>query len=453
MAAEKQYNTIQYKPTNLPWCPQIPEHWEVKKVKFLLTDKGGIKIGPFGSSLKLDTLASEGIKVYGQGNVIKNDFTIGSRFLTEEKFNEDFKQYEIIPNDILLTMMGTVGKAKIFSSEYDKGVIDSHLIRLRFNNKEILNELFPIVIENADYLYSQIKLLARGSIMEGLNSGIVKELLLFLPPLPEQYRIAAYLDAKTAQIDNLISQKQQLIAHLREERTATINQAVTKGLNPDAPMKPSGIAWIGDIPEHWEVKRLKYVGKVQGRVGFKGYSKNDIVSMGEGALTIGAKHIQNDKIELTSPEFITWEKYYESPEIFVEVGQILVVQRGSLGKVALIENSLGEATINPSILIVKEILVNPKFLYFFFVSNAFQSFIEMLNAATAVPMISQEQLLNFSIALPKTIEEIDEVVIFIETQLSQFDKTISKIEQEIELIKEYKAALINEVVTGKKIIE
>ena len=122
-----------YKDSGVEWNEEIPSHWVVKKVKYLLKDYDGIKIGPFGSSLKLDTLADSGIKIYGQGNVIKDDFKLGHRYLPIERFEQDFTQYEILDGDILVTMMGTTGKSKVFSSSYERGILDSHLLRLRFN--------------------------------------------------------------------------------------------------------------------------------------------------------------------------------------------------------------------------------------------------------------------------------------------------------------------------------
>ena len=96
-----------YKSTGNEWIGDIPEHWEIKKVKYLINTNDGIKIGPFGSSIKLDTLSEEGIKIYGQGNIIKDDFSIGERYIPFERFETDFKQYEIIVGDVLITMMGT----------------------------------------------------------------------------------------------------------------------------------------------------------------------------------------------------------------------------------------------------------------------------------------------------------------------------------------------------------
>ena len=119
-----------YKPSGVEWIGDIPEHWEIKPIRYLLKPgKDGIRIGPFGSSLKSEFISLSGYKVYGQENIINNDFTLGWRFINEDKFSE-LSEYEITPGDVLVTMMGTTGKCKIVPPGIEKGIMDSHLIRM-----------------------------------------------------------------------------------------------------------------------------------------------------------------------------------------------------------------------------------------------------------------------------------------------------------------------------------
>jgi type I restriction enzyme S subunit len=218
---------VKMKDSGVEWIGDIPEHWDLKKVKYFLEDDGGIKIGPFGSSLKLDTLTDEGIKVYGQGNVIKDDFTLGHRHITFEKFESDFSQYEILEGDILITMMGTTGKSKVFKKDFKRGILDSHLLRLRFNKNCFVSELFVITLEQSDYVYHQLKQSSKGSIMEGLNSTIVKELKIITPPIIEQEQITGYLDKHTKEINDLVSMEQRKIELLKEYRQSLISEVIT----------------------------------------------------------------------------------------------------------------------------------------------------------------------------------------------------------------------------------
>lgn len=220
-------HSVEMKDSGIEWIGEIPSHWNVKRVKYLLNDYDGIKIGPFGSSLKLDTLTNCGIKIYGQENVIKNNFQIGHRYLPIEKFEQDFTQYEIVGNDVLITMMGTTGKSKVFSSSYERGILDSHLLRLRFNELRFSGYLFSILLEQSDYIFQQMKLSSKGSIMEGLNSSIIKELKVLTPPISEQHKIVEHLDEHTQKIDSTIEKETQRIELLKEYRQSLISEVVT----------------------------------------------------------------------------------------------------------------------------------------------------------------------------------------------------------------------------------
>jgi len=215
---------VEMKDSGVEWIGEVPSHWVVKKVKYLLNDYDGIKIGPFGSSLKLDTLTDSGIKIYGQGNIIKDDFRLGHRYLPLERFEQDFTQYEILDGDILVTMMGTTGKSKVFSSSYERGILDSHLLRLRFNKSIYSGYLFSILLEQSDYIFQQIKLSSKGSIMEGLNSTIIKELKVLNQPIDEQTQIVEYLDEQTQKIDFTIEKEIQRTELLKEYRQSLISR-------------------------------------------------------------------------------------------------------------------------------------------------------------------------------------------------------------------------------------
>ena len=215
------------KDSGVEWLGEIPDNWEVKKVKYLLSSENGIKIGPFGSALKLDTLTDKGIKIYGQGNVIKDDFTLGHRYIDPERFEKDFKQYEILDGDILITMMGTTGKSKVFNSSYEKGILDSHLLRLRFNEDLFDGRLFSILLEQSDYVFQQLALNSVGSIMAGLNSSIVKELSIVTPKLEIQKEILNYIDDNCKIIDTISSKILSQIEKLQTYRQSLISEAVT----------------------------------------------------------------------------------------------------------------------------------------------------------------------------------------------------------------------------------
>lgn len=432
----KRYES--YKDSGIEWIGEIPSHWEITKLKFI----GNIICGGTPSTSNEEYWTGE--IPWLQSGKVQNNIVIPDvvdKKITTNALAES--STKLVKQDSVLVAITGATCSNIGYLTFETAVNQSIVAvePIDFNSVLLFNLLKS---QKEQILYHQ-----SGGAQGGVTKGDVMNIYIPLPPVQEQTAIANYLDRKTNQIDGLIAKKELLIQLLEEERTAIINQAVTKGLDPNVPMKDSGIEWLGEIPAHWEVTKVKHVVNIQGRVGYKGYTVNDLVSEGQGPLTLGAKHInKSNLLDLSNPEFISWDKYYESPEIMVFKGDLLLTQRGTLGKVVLIENEIGEATINPSMVLLNKLKPNSKFLYYFFSSNYFISWIKFTNTATAVPMISQEQLGNFKIVLPPLDVQFN-IVKFLENKTNEVDLCISKTQQEIELLKEYKTALISEVVTGK----
>ncbi len=225
----------------------------------------------------------------------------------------------------------------------------------------IRHDLFRVSFVRHAMSLVRFDLIANPGAVPSLNEGQIGDFQLAIPPLAEQASIAEFLDRETAKIDALVGEQRRLIELLKEKRQAVISHAVTKGLNPHAPMKPSGIEWLGDVPEYWEVSRVKYHCTIKGRIGFRGYTTADQVDEGNGALVLGATHITaRGEIVLEEPTYLSWEKYYESPEIMVSPRDILVVQRGlTSGKVGFVQADHGPATINPSLVLLRNSFKNP----------------------------------------------------------------------------------------------
>ena len=218
---------VPMKDSGIEWLGEIPEHWKVKKLKLLFIEgKEGIKIGPFGSSLKLEILTESGYKVYGQENVINNDFSIGKRYISDEYY-EEMIQYTINEGDIIITMMGTTGKAKVVPDKIEKGIMDSHLIRIRIDKKKFYSPLLALLINDSQSIAYNIKAFSKGSIMEGLNSSIIKSLLIPSSPLKEQIEIYAFLNREVEQIMSIVEKEICQIELLQEYKTSLINEAVT----------------------------------------------------------------------------------------------------------------------------------------------------------------------------------------------------------------------------------
>ena len=143
-----------------------------------------MKIGPFGSALKKEYFVEEGIKVYAQENAFTGDFSMGDYFITEDKYKE-LKSCELYPGDLVISMMGTIGACAIFPKNAEKGIMNSHLLRLQFNN-EVIPEYIMYLLRDSVLIRKQIDRLSVGSIMSGLSSSVVKKLVFPIPMFSEQ---------------------------------------------------------------------------------------------------------------------------------------------------------------------------------------------------------------------------------------------------------------------------
>ena len=163
---------------------------------------------------------------------------------------------------------------------------------------------------------------------------------------------------------------------------------------------------FSEYTDNFKSSRLEDVCEVKGRIGFRGYTKSDLVGKNEGALTLGGKHIDsNDKLNLDDPDYLSWEKYEESPEIKVKVGNIILAQRGTLGQSALIDKDIGKATINPSMVLLKDFKINNIFLHYLLTTSKLKKEVIRKSSSTAVPMISQAEIKKLKINYPSSSEQ------------------------------------------------
>ncbi|MCS0192775.1 MULTISPECIES: restriction endonuclease subunit S [Vibrio] len=416
------------------WIGDIPSSWNLLSVKQIYR----LVMEESGKNHNLELLS------------VYSDIGVRPRAELEEKGNKAsstdgywlVRKGDFVVNK-LLAWMGGLGL-----SEYD-GVTSPAYDVLR-PRKEICGSYFNYLFRSPACT-SELKKHSRGIMDMRLRLyfdkfGVVK---VPFPSLKEQKAISNFLDKRTSQIDEAIAIKQKQIELLKERKQIIIQQAVTQGLNPDAPMKDSGVDWIGEVPEHWEVKKLKNICRTFGRIGFRGYSTSDLVDKDEGAITISPSNINEDTMSFQKCSFLSWEKYHESPEIKVNNEDILIVKTGSsFGKVGYVESLPNEATINPQLLVFKDISINNKYLYFTMKSSLITVPINQEIIGSTIPTISESKILNFKILLPDEAEQ-REIVSHIESEHDNLNSLIQAQVQQIETLKEYKTTLINSAVTGK----
>ena len=405
-----------YKDSGIEWIGKIPEHWEVKKLKFISKICNGQD--------QKAVLEDDGAyPVYGSGGI----FGRANSYLFDQP-------------SVLLGRKGTIDKPQYVEEPFWT-VDTSYFTKIREGFSVRLFYYLCTTINFDLYKY--------GSAIPSMTQGHLNEIKFALPnSIEEQTQIANYLDHKTTQIDTLISKKQQFISLLQEERIAVINQAVTKGLDPNVPMKDSGIEWLGEIPEHWQISKIKYVTKKIGSgVTPKGGSE---VYETTGIPLLRSQNVYFDGFRLDNVAYITNEIHDSMSNSKVLKGDVLLnITGGSIGRCYFVTDEFEDANVNQHVCIVRpNELIMTEYLYYILSSEIGQLQIDLCQTGGNREALNFEQLKKFLFALP-SIEEQTKIISKIQKKKHTIDDTILKSLEEIELLKEYKTALISEVVTGK----
>ncbi|MBN2280880.1 MAG: restriction endonuclease subunit S [Candidatus Marinimicrobia bacterium] len=423
-----------YKDSGIEWIGEIPEHWEVKKVKHLTKLQGGY-------AFKSDLFSSEGIPVIRIGDISEN-----IKFEECKKIDDDTipKEYWLEQFDTLIALSGaTTGKTCFVNSIPPKAYINQRVARIMFSNKL----LYYIV--NSSFFQEQIFLTASGSAQENISNSQIENLEISISDIPEeQTAIAHYLDRKTAEIDELIADKKRLLELYEEEKTAIINQAVTKGINPNAPMKDSGIEWLGEIPGHWEVLPIKYT--LSTPITDGPHETPELLP--DGIPFISAEAIKNDKIDFSKKRgFISREEHERfSLKYKPQVGDVYMIKSGATtGNLAIVETDIEFNIWSPLAAMRPNYdMLLSEFLFYFMKSKSFFSAIEIGWNYGTQQNIGMKVIENIRMVLPSTSEQ-KEIVEYIKTHLIRLNSQIEKVNKLIDLLTEYRTALISEVVTGK----
>lgn len=429
----RKYDT--YKDSGIEWIGEIPSHWESVMIKRLSPVKRGASPRPIDDPKYFDENGE-----YAWVRIA--DVSASERYLenTTQTLSELGASLSVKrePEHFFLSIAGTVGKpiiTKIKCCIHDGFVY------------------FPDLKIDPEYLYYIFSTglpyqgLGKWGTQLNLNTDTVGEI--FIPIPKEIDSIITYLDRKTAEIDKLIADKKRLLDLYEEEKTAIINQAVTKGINPDAPMKDSGIEWLGEIPEHWETVNLKWVSKI-----YSGGtpSKNNEDFWQNGTIPWLNSGTVNQFFITEPSEYITEEALNSSSAKWIPENSIVIALAGQGKTKGMAAQVMFECTCNQSMgVIVPNDRIDNRFLLYYLTRN-YQN-IRNLGGGDKRDGINLEMV--GGIPLPVIpLSEQAEIVNHIENYFSRLDAKKAKTEKLIELLTEYRTALISEVVTGKiKVIE
>ena len=392
-----------YKRVDLPWVNEIPESWKIQRGKQLF--KSIDERTTTGEEELLSVSANFGVVKRKNANVtmFKAASYVGYKLCWEK---------DLAVNSLWAWQQG-LGFSKyhgIISTAYS-------VYRLRSENEN--HKFYDYLLRSTIYLW-ELRVRSKGIWRSRyqLHDSSFMDMPFIVPPRSEQDQIVKYLDHQLAKINKFIKAKKKLIAVLKEQKQAIINEAVTKGLDPNVKMKPSGIEWLGDVPEHWEIKTIKHVAKLMNGKNYNIVYGGSVPVYGSGG------------------------KFAETNMVMHEGPSVLLGRKGTIDKPIIVNEPFWCVDTAFYIESFRNVLL--EYFYFYSLIIDYNRFL----SKTALPSMTQTTLNNIKIIIPG-INEQSEIVEFIIGKTSLIDRNIELIENEIKLVNEFKNSLISDVVTGQ----
>lgn len=406
-------------------------NWKTSNITDLLRPNG-IKIGPFGSQLKKELFIQNGdYKVYGQENVYAQNFKIGDRYMTRSHFDK-LRACELLPGDFVMSTMGTVGKCAIVPTHITRGIMDSHLIRLRFDEKVIDNTyLLQLFSPDIRFLKDQTDKLSVGGIMDGLSVKIVSSLKVEYPlSVEEQKAIVNVLSAA----DGMISSLEKLIAKRKAIKQGVMQELLT------------GKKRLPEFVGEWNTINLSKKSKIKARIGWQGLTTNEYLDAGFAYLVTGTD-FANGKIDWNGCHYVAKDRFDQDKNIQIQNDDVLITKDGSLGKTALVKGLNKPATLNSGVFVIRPIqgAYDPAFVYYILSSFVFKDFLDHLSAGSTIIHLYQKDINKFEFAAPPTIEEQTAIA----SVLSDMDNEIEALEQKLAKARQVKQGMMQQLLTGK----
>lgn len=437
---ENRYD--KYKDSGIAWIGEIPEHWCLALVKSIFNRRTK-KNNPILTEERLSLSIEKGVTLYSE------------KTTNLDRFKEDFTQYQIAyPNDIVLNSMNMIVGA-IGISHY-LGCVSPVYYVITPKDKNINVKYYGYLLNNFRIrnlyhaLGEGIYAIDRG---EGrINTCRLKvsydkfgSIIIPIPSINEQQSIAAYLDQKCGEIDELITLQEEMITKLQSYKQSVITEAVTKGLDKNVPLKDSGIEWIGEIPEHWKVAKIKsFYNVILGKM----VERNNDSNTGDENYLCAA----NIKWNGVDTE-INKKMYFsdiEKEKYLLQYNDVLIMEGGMAGTACLYKNEFSPCYVQNSVNVCRAKKdFNNKFLYYWMYVPYYNGYIDAICNKATIRHYTKEKVQNTPILISSLVEQ-QSIADYLDKKCSEIDELISIKQQKIEKLKEYKKSLIFECVTGKR---
>jgi type I restriction enzyme, S subunit len=426
------------KDSGVEWLGQIPEHWEVRKLKH-------IAFANFSSVDKHSIEDELPVYLCNYIDVYHHDFiTPDIEFMKATATPEEIRRFSIKEGDVLVTKdsedWNDIAVPAFIKSEISGVLCGYHLAQIRSNPGMVIGEyLFRAFYARG--INDQFRIEATGITRYGLSKYGLDNSLFSVPPLDEQRLIADFLNKETTRIDMLIEKKQKQIELLQEKRTALITQAVTKGLDPNVPMKDSGVEWLGQIPEHWEVKKIKRLclvkrgaspRPIEDPIYFNDDGEYSWVRISD--VTASERYLIQTEQKLSD--------FGKSKSVALEPGELFLSIAATVGKPIITKI---RCCIHDGFVYFVGLKENREYLYYLF--NCGEAYKGLGKLGTQLNL-NTDTIGDIHISVPSSKEQ-NAIVDFLDRETAKIDVLKNKIQKGIELLKEYRMVLITAAVTGK----
>lgn len=430
-----------YKDSGVEWLGEVPGHWDVSRLGF----ESWVRARLGWKGLKADEYVDEGFAFLATPNIKSKEIDFKNvNFITQDRFDES-PEIKISEGDVLLAKDGsTLGTVNVVRNLPRPTTVNSSIAVITPNAD--LSGVFLFYLFASSYMEQTIQRTKGGMGVPHLFQADLNKFYMPLPVFLEQIQIAAFLDRETAKIDALVAEQRRLMALLKEKRQAVISHAVTRGLNPDAPLKPSGIEWLGDVPEHWEVSAIKrYTDKITDGAHVSPETEDGVFHF-VSTKDVGANSIDFENCLRTS------EQSYESmvkTGCRPMLGDVLFSKDGTIGRTVVIREER-DFVVASSLIIIRPtaIVLDSDFLNCLCQSQGVANQVDCFVKGAGLPRLSIQNLTKVVGCFPPICEQ-KAIAEFLGSELAKFDTLTTEAQRAIDLLQERRTALISAAVTGQ----
>lgn len=430
-----------YKDSGVEWLGQVPEHWDVRQLKYHTTHIGSGKTPSGGAEVYQDS----GVLFLRSQNVYEDGLRLDDAVFIAESIDKEMKGSRVREHDVLLNITGaSIGRSCLVPAGFQSANVNQHVCILRA--EQIASAKWLSLCMPSTPVQAQIDFFQNGAGREGLNFEQIGNMYAAFPCSDEISAIAAAIDRETARIDALVAKKTRFIERLCEKRQALITHAVTKGIDPNVRMKDSGVEWLGEVPEHWGISPLKHL--VRFRSG--GTPSKDNLGFWNGDIPwASAKDLKQEMLADTI-DHLTETAIESGAASLVPSGCILVVVRGMiLARFFPVVETLVPMAINQDLkALVPSGKLNSRYLAHLLRGSSAESLSRLEEAGHGTKALRMENWVSIELPVPPLHEQLA-IIAMLDIQTAQIDSLTEKTERSIELLKERRSALITAAVTGQ----